>query len=188
MEFITSMSKSNHHNYLKQVGDRHELLRPIGNPPKKYDVLNFKRYKYSSASALEVSAKIKDKLNFSLISHDIRIKYPKGHPRWKRCLFGYCVPATFSLLFFMDTKSLHPFTGSDPDGEKHWWLEDQFTGERFDVTSCQYNEEELAFVYSNGKPTRLYSSFGKPQSRFMDLMQAVQPNTNRFEVTANRSR
>ena len=111
MEFITSMSKSNHHNYLKQVGDRHELLRPIGNPPKKYDVLNFKRYKYSSASALEVSAKIKDKLNFSLISHDIRIKYPKGHPRWKRCLFGYCVPATFSLLFFMDTKSLHPITG-----------------------------------------------------------------------------
>ena len=182
------MSKSNHHDYLRQVGDRHELLRPIGYPPKKYDVLNFKRYKYSSTSALEVSAQIKDKLNFSLISQNIRIKYPKGHPRWERCLFGYCVPATFSLLFFMDTKSLHPFTGSDPDGEKHWWLEDQFTGERFDVTSCQYSEEELAFVYSNGKPKKFYSSYGKPQSRFMDLMQTVQSNTNRFEVKADRSR
>ncbi len=178
------MSESKHHDYLRQVGDRHELIRPIGYPPKKYDVLNFKRYKYSSASASEVSAQIKDKLNFSFISHDIRIKYPMGHPRWQRCLFGYCVPATFSLLFFMDTKRLHPFTGSDPDGEKHWWLEDQFTRERFDVTSSQYNEEELAFVYSNGKPKKLYSSYGKPQSRFMDLMQTVQPNTNRFEVTA----
>ena len=67
VEFITSMSKSNHHDYLRQVGDRHELMRPIGYPPKKYDVLNFKRYKYSSASALEISALIKGKLNFSLI-------------------------------------------------------------------------------------------------------------------------
>ena len=85
----------------------------------------------------------------------------------------------------MDTERLHPFTGTDPDGEKHWWLEDQFTGERFDVTSAQYNEKELAFVYANGKPKKLYSSHGKPQSRFMDLMQTVQSNTNRFEVKAD---
>ncbi len=179
------MSKSNHHNYLRQVGNRYELIRPIGCPPKKYDVLNFKRYKYSSSSASEISAQIKYKLNFSLISNNIRIKYPKGHQRWERNLFGYCVPATFSLLFFMDTERLHPFTGTDPDGEKHWWLEDQFTGERFDVTSAQYNEKELAFVYANGKPKKLYSSHGKPQSRFMDLMQTVQSNTNRFEVKAD---
>ena len=185
MELIAPMSTSNHNDYLRQTGDRCELIRPIGYPPKRYEILNFKRYKYSRASALEISAQIKDKLNYSLISHDIRAKYPDGHPRWERSFFGYCVPATFSLLFLMETESLHPFTGSDPDGEKHWWLEDQFTRERFDITSCQYNAQELAFVYSNGKPKQLYSSFGKPQSRFMDLMQAVQPNTNRFEITVD---
>lgn len=185
MEFIFLMSKSNHQEYLRQAGDRYELIRPIGNPVKKYDVLNFKRYKYSVASALEISDQIKAKLNFSLISQDIRAKYPKDHPCWDRHLFGYCVPATFSLLFFMDTDSLHPFTGLDPNGEKHWWLQDQLTGNRFDVTSSQYDKKELAFVYSNGMAKRMYSSNGKPQSRFMDLMQIVQPKTDRFVIKAD---
>ena len=179
------MSKSNHQEYLRQAGNRYELIRPIGHPVKKYDVLNFKRYKYSVTSALEISDQIKAKLNFSLISQDIRAKYPKDHPCWDRHLFGYCVPATFSLLFFMDTDSLHPFTGLDPNGEKHWWLQDQFTGNRFDVTSSQYDKKELAFVYSNGMAKRMYSSNGKPQSRFMDLMQIVQPKTDRFVIKAD---
>ena len=185
VEFVFSLSKSNHQNYLRQVGDRYELVRPIGCPAKKYDILNFKRYEYSVASVLEISDQIKDKLNFSLISQDIRAKYPKGHPCWERHLFGYCVPATFSLLFFMDTDRLHPFRGLDPNGEKHWWLQDQVTGDRFDITSSQYDEKELAFVYSNGIPKKMYSSNGKPQSRFMDLMQLVQPKTNRFLVTVD---
>ncbi|MCH1412393.1 MAG: hypothetical protein L7U86_03275, partial [Rhodobacteraceae bacterium] len=118
------MSKSNHQKYLRKLNDEYELIRPIDNPITKCDVLRFKRYEYTSPSIKKIGDRIKDNLNSSLITGDIRRKYPSGHPRWKRELFGYCVPASFALLFFMDTDRLHPFTGSDPDGENHWWLED----------------------------------------------------------------
>ena len=72
------------------------------------------------------------------------------------------------------------FTGSDPDGENHWWLQDMKSGERFDPTSSQYSPKELEFVYSTGKPKRLYSYQGRPQKRFLDLMQMVQPNAKRY--------
>jgi hypothetical protein len=79
----------------------------------------------------------------------------------------------------MDTDRLHPFTGSDPDGENHWWLEDVNTNKRFDLTSAQYSKKELEFVYGMGRPKKLYSFQGRPQSRFMDLMELVQANTRR---------
>ena len=82
----------------------------------------------------------------------------------------------------MDTDRLHPFTGSDPNGEKHWWLQDLDTKERFDLTSVQYTLEELEYVYNTGKPKKLYSFQGRPQSRFLDLMELVQPNAKRYTV------
>ena len=127
----------------------------------------------------KIGERIKDNLNSSLITGDIKRKYPSEHPRWKRELFGYCVPASFALLFFMDTDRLHPFTGSDPDGENHWWLEDVITNKRFDLTSAQYSKKELEFFYGTGRPKKLYSFQGRPQSRFIDLMESVQPNTRR---------
>ncbi len=173
------MSKSNHQKYLRKLDDKFELIRPIDNPITKYDVLRFYRYEYTTPSIEKIGGLIKHNLNYSLITDDIRKKYPSEHPRWKRELFGYCVPASFALLFFMDTDRLHPFTGSDPDGEKHWWLEDVDTKQRHDLTSKQYSKKELEFVYRNGRPKRLYSSQGRPQSRFMDLMELVQSNTKR---------
>jgi hypothetical protein len=80
----------------------------------------------------------------------------------------------------MDTDRLHPFTGSDPDGENHWWLEDLDTHQRFDLTSVQYSKTELEFVYGTGKPKRMYGFKGQPQTRFMNLMEMVQPNTKRY--------
>ena len=111
---------------------------------------------YTTLSIEKIGDLIKGNLNFSLITSNIKRKYPSGHPRWKRELFGYCVPASFALLFFMDTDRLHPFTGSDPDGENHWWLEDVNTNHRFDLTSAQYSKKELEFVYGTGRPKKLY--------------------------------
>ena len=132
------MSKSNHQKYLRKLNDDYELIRPIDNPITKCDVLRFKRYEYTTRSIEKIGDRIKNNLNYSLITGDIKRKYPSGHPRWKRELFGYCVPASFALLFFMDTDRLHPFSGSDPDWENHWWLEDVNTNQRFDLTSAQY--------------------------------------------------
>jgi len=55
----------------------------------------------------------------------------------------------------MDTDRLHPFTGSDPDGENHWWLEDVITNKRFDLTSAQYSKKELEFFYGTGRPKKI---------------------------------
>ena len=176
------MSNSNHQKYLRKLNDEYELIHPIDNPITKNDVLRFKRYEYTTRSIERIGDRIKDNLNYSLITADIKRKYPIGHPRWKRELFGYCVPASFALLFFMDTDKLHPFTGSDPDGENHWWLEDVNSNRRFDLTSAQYSKKELEFVYSTGRPKKLYSFQGRPQSRFMDLMELVQSNTKRFII------
>jgi hypothetical protein len=176
------MSKSNHQEYLRKLDYKCELIRPINNPITKYDVLHFKRYEYTTPSIEKIGNLIKDNLNSSLITSDIKRKYPSGHPRWERELFGYCVPASFALLFFMDTDRLHPFTGSDPDGENHWWLEDVDTNQLFDLTSVQYSKKELEFVYATGRPKKLYSFQGRPQSRFMNLMELAQSNTKRSIV------
>ena len=173
------MSKSYHQKYLRTLNDECKLIRPIDNPITKYDVLRFKRYKYTTPLIEEIGNLIKDNLNPSLITGDIKRKYPSDHSRWKRQLFGYCVPASFALLFFMETDRLHPFTGPDPDGENHWWLEDVDTNQKFDLTSVQYSKKELDFVYATGRPKTLYSFQGRPQSRFMDLMELVQSNTKR---------
>ena len=74
-------------------------------------------------------------------------------------------------------------TGCDPDGENHWRLEEVISGMRFDTTSDQFTESELEFVYQSGKPKRLYAHCGKPQSRFLDLMQRVQPDAIRYTTS-----
>ena len=174
------MSKSNHRDYLKVNEDKFELIRPMDWPLTKYEILCFKRYEYTSKRIEEIGNLIKENLTDSLITHCIKKKYPLDHPRWERELFGYCVPATFVLLFFMNTEFLHPVSGTDPDGENHWWLEDIITNQRFDLTAAQYSRDELKFVYDTGRRTKLYSFKGRPQSRFMDLMQSVQPNSKRW--------
>jgi len=84
----------------------------------------------------------------------------------------------------MDTETLHPISGTDAEGENHWWLEDMESGERYDSTSEQYSKEELDYVYDTGKPKRLYSFQGRPQKRFLDLMSSLQPDATRY-ITDN---
>lgn len=57
------------------------------------------------------------------------------------------------------------------------------SGMRFDITSDQFTESELEFVYQSGKPRRMYAHYGKPQSRFLDLMQRVQPTSTRYTTS-----
>ncbi len=173
-------TQSNHQEYLRTNLDVCEVRRPCDYPITKYDVLLFRRYEYTKTNVENVGTLIKDNLTPSLISEQFEKKYPTLHSGWKRPLFGYCVPASFALLFFMNTNQLHPFQGKDLAGEKHWWLEDVNTRQRFDLTSVQYSKEELEFVYRTGKPKRMYGFKGRPQSRILDLMKCVQPNSQRY--------
>ena len=174
------MPKSNHQDYMRVIDDGWLMFRPIDQIASKYDVLRFTRHTYTHDSIESVCHQIRQHLEPSLISGDIRKKYPDGHQRWNRSLFGYCVPAAFSLLFLIDTEALNPMSGTDPDGEHHWWLEDLESGRRYDPTSDQYSSSELDFVYDSGKPKRLYSFQGRPQKRFLDLISRVQPDAMRY--------
>ena len=173
------MNKSNHQQYILNGNVKCGLISPSNYPTTKIEILEFTKYDYTTQSIDIVSKLIIDNLNPSLLSSSILRKYPSNHKRWKRHLFGYCVPATFALLYFLNTEKLHPFSGSDEEGENHWWLEDITTNTRFDLTSSQYNQKELEYVYSTGKPKRLYSFKGRPQKRFLDLMCLVQPSATR---------
>ena len=104
-------------------------------------------------------------------------KYKTGHPRWSKTYFGYCVPATFAMLFLMSTDRLEPMSGTDSGGENHWWLRDMDTQEFIDPTSEQFSKKEREIVYKSGKPKRLYSFQGRPQKRMLDLIQMIQPKT-----------
>ena len=83
---VSVMSKSNHQKYLRKLNDEYELIRPIGNPITKFDVLRFKRYEYTTPSIDKIGDLIKDNLNSSMITGDIKRKYPSGHPRWEEPL------------------------------------------------------------------------------------------------------
>ena len=177
------LMKSKHENFIRIIDDRCILLRPIDDKDGntiKYDILNYQRYEYTQDQVTKIISSIQDKLHSDLLSNDIKDKYPNYHPRWNRKYFGFCVPATFALLFLINTKNLHPYRGIDQEKEYHWWIQDMTTGDRFDATAQQYSNKELQDVYATGKPEGLYSFKERPQKRFLDLMQLVQPTAKRY--------
>ena len=181
------MGKSNHGEYLTEIDTASTenvcVFRPQNHPPTKYDCLIFKRHDYTAKNVELVSHQIKTNLTPNLISRDLTKKYEKCHPRWTRPYFGYCVPATFAMLFLISTNRLEPISGVDSGGENHWWLRDMDTLNLIDLTSDQFNEEERESVYRTGKPKRLYLFQGRPQKRVLDLIQVTQPDTRRFTTT-----
>ena len=176
------LMKSKHENFIRIIDDRCILLRPPDKNATNYDILNYQRYEYTPAQVTKLISSIQDKLHSDLLSNDIKDKYPNDHPRWNRKYFGFCVPATFALLFLIDTNNLHPYRGHDQEKEYHWWIQDMTTGDRFDATAQQYSNKELQGVYATGKPEGLYSFKERPQKRFLDLMQLVQPTAKRYNT------
>ena len=168
---------SNHERYLVKDGDKFRLFRPKG---RQYEVLRYSRYDYSNETMTHLCARIAGHLTMDLISWQVRRLYPEDHPKWRRELFGYCVPATFALLYFIDSDRLVPFRGHDDTGEGHWWLADRDTGERFDITGCQYTNAELAGVYATGRQRGYYGHGEAPAARFLKLMHRVQPDSQLF--------
>ena len=180
------MGKSNHGEYLTRIdtgpNENVCLFRPQNHPVTKYDCLVFKRHDYTTKTVELVSQQIKTNLVPNLISRDVIKKYKKGHPRWSKPYFGYCVPATFAMLFLMRTDRLEPMSGTDSGGVNHWWLRDMDTQEFIDPTSEQFSKKEREIVYKSGKPKRLYSFQGKPQKRMLDLIEMMQPEICRRYV------
>ena len=180
------MAKSQHNKWMTIVDGSHRIFRKSNNLKGlagKYDVLEFERYPYTPDRLDKTSKLIRSNLTEDLLSKEIKKKYPDYHPRWKYPLFGFCVPATFVLLYLMDTETLEPMRGEDSVGEGHWWLRDNLSQERYDLTFDQFNAyEERENIYETGKP-RGYYGFGEmPASRFFDLIQKVQPNSRRWKT------
>jgi hypothetical protein len=180
------MAKSRHSKWMTIVNGNYRVFRKSNNQKGlagKYDVLEFERYPYTPYQLDEVSKLVRSNLTDDLLSKKIKKKYPDNHLRWKCPFFGHCVSATFVLLYLMDTETLEPMRGEDSEGEGHWWLRDNFSQERCDLTFDQFaTNEERESVYETGKP-RGYYGFGEmPASRFFDLIQKVQPNSRRLKT------
>ena len=174
---------SKHHQYIIENDEGHSIFRPKG---KRFEVLSFQRLEYTPENVSFLSEKIRTNLTDDLISNDVRKKYPSGHPRWNRTLFGQCVPATFTFLYFMDTNILSPVRGEDTEGEGHWWLIDKNNGDIIDLTKDQYETDELVSIYSTGKKRGYYGSKEAPAGRFFRLMQRVQPTSSLYEINCLR--
>ena len=175
---------SGHEAYISKVGAFHHIFRPKGD---RFEVLKYTRLAYTAANVTVLCDAIRRSLSMDLISHQVRRAYPDGHPAWQRDLFGYCVPASFALLYFLDTDALVPFRGVDPGGEGHWWLVDRHSGARHDITAGQYTDSELAYVYGSGRPRGYYGSGQAPAARFFRLMRKVQPESVLFETARPRN-
>jgi hypothetical protein len=151
---------------------------------KYYDVLEYHRYPYKPSMVDTLSKTIRNNLTDNLITKDIRNKYPANHPKWSQPYFGYCVPATFAMLYMMDTGTLEPVRGEDSSGEGHWWLRDILTREKYDLTLDQFpTYNELEDVYATGKPTPYYGFGQMPASRFFNLIQKVQSDAKRWKTS-----
>lgn len=168
------------------VEGNHRIFRKNNNMKGlagQYDVLEFERYPYTPDQLEKVSKLIRSNLTDDLLSKEIKKKYPDNHFRWKYPFFGHCVPATFVLLYLMDTEILEPMRGENTDGEGHWWLRDNFSQEKYDLTFDQFaTNQEREDVYETGKPKGYYGFGEMPASRFFDLIQKVQPSSKRLKT------
>ena len=180
------MAKSRHTQWMTIIDGNHRIFRKSNNLrglAGKYDVLEFERYPYTSDQIDKVSKLIRSNLTNDLLSKEIREKYPDFHPRWKQPFFGFCVPATFVLLYLMDTEALEPMRGEDTEGEGHWWLRDNLSQERYDLTFDQFaTNAERESIYKTGELKGYYGSGEMPESRFFDLIQKIQPNSKRKTI------
>ena len=164
------------------VRGKRRIYRPFdGN----YEVLELRQYPYTSEYMEAVSKRIRANLTGELVAREIREKYPSNHPRWGYPFFGYCVPATFTLLYLMDTDVLETMRGEDKEGEGHWWLKDKLTERIYDLTAEQFsNKTELQSIYEGGcmgENHNLYKNM--PDSTIFNLIQKVEPNSMRFIVS-----
>ena len=180
------MTKSRHGKWMTIVEGNHRIFRKNNNMKGlagQYDVLEFERYPYTPDQLEKVSKLIRSNLTDDLLSKEIKKKYPDNHFRWKYPFFGHCVPATFVLLYLMDTEILEPMRGENTDGEGHWWLRDNFSQEKYDLTFDQFaTNQEREDVYETGKPKGYYGFGEMPDSLFFDLIQKVQPNSKRWNT------
>ena len=172
------MTKSKYNRWLKTSDSTNLVFRKIG---KQYDILEFQRYEYTPSNINIVSALIKEQLTTDLISSAVKKKYPSNHKRWNYPYFGCCVPATFSLLYLMNTDKLESVRGEDYSGEGHYWLRDIDTKKIYDLTLEQFStSEELEDIYASGKSKVYYGYNEMPASRFLKLIQKVQPESIRW--------
>ena len=178
------MTKSQHNRWMTIINGNHLIFRKsndLEGLAGKYDVLEFERHQYTPYQINKVSKLIRSNLTHDLLSEEIKNKYPNNHPRWKNPFFGFCVPATFVLLYLIDTNNLEPMRGVDTEGEGHWWLRDKLSPKIYDLTFDQFeNCKKRQSVYKTGIPSGYFGSGEMPDSKFFSLIQKIQPNSKRW--------
>lgn len=145
-----------HLKYIVEKDGKTFLVRPLDYRSPRCEVLEYERY----------SPKHIEKIS-SHLGELVRNEFPKKG----------CVVATFVLSYLIHKDTLVPYRGTDDRNEHHWWLTDEDTSQVYDLTDYQYGRDELSRIYANGKRSRLYSYQSKPQKRFFNIIQKMQPKS-----------
>ena len=174
------MGRSQHSKWMTTIDGKQRIFRTVDG---QFDVLEYEKYPYIPDQVDKVSKSIRSNLTDDIISKKLKKKYPKNYFRWKYPFFGHCIPATFVLLYLMDTEILEPIRGENSEGEGHWWLRDSISEEKHDLTFDQFPcKKELESVYATGEAKGFYEFDEMPDARFFDLIQKIQPNSKRWKA------
>lgn len=69
-------------------------------------------------------------------------------------MFGHCYVASEALYHSIKSHGEYSAAcGRDPNGIVHWWIVDNLTGERYDITADQYLSKGLIPPYDVGRKT-----------------------------------
>ena len=158
----------------KLTNNRLRLVKPNGYPIYRYDVLEYERV-LCPEKAVET---VKENITPSFLSSHFKRTHSRSGDHTLR---GLCVVATMTCLYLLNDDRFVPHTSVDEDGINHWWFVDTKSDFRYDLTSSQYDTSQLNQLYQSGKPTTYYGWGQRPATRFLNLIQKIQPYSKRYK-------
>lgn len=153
--------------------NRLRLVKPNGYPVYEYDVLEYERM----LSPQETVETVKKNITSSFLSSHFKRTHSRRNDHKLR---GLCVVATMTCLYLLNDDRFVPHSSVDEDGIRHWWFVDTNVDFRYDLTSSQYNKDQLDRLYASARPTIYYGWGQRPATRFLDLLQKTQPSSKRY--------
>lgn len=164
-----------HLDYVSQLDEnRLRLSKPNGYPIYGYDYLEY----VGMSSCEETIVQVCTHADSSFIS----AHFKRNHLHNREHHFaGLCVVVVMTCLYLLNNKRYIPFSSKDNMGVAHFWFVDVEKNVKYDPTGSQYTMQELQTIYKSGKPTIYYGWGQRPATRFLNLIQKIQPNSVRYK-------
>jgi hypothetical protein len=156
--------------------NRPNLKQELDWAPHRWRSVEYDPIPYNSSSIKKLKQTLIDNSQPKFLSKSYRQN--QHHPLW-----GYCYLFTQVSFYLLDTDVLQPYRTkyllTNGQDDYHWWLVDKDTNDIIDFTADQFAEDKRSSLYSNGKRTGWLGFQPLPQSRTLDFISEIFPNTIR---------